>query len=161
MVAKAYTTRVGRGPFPTELEDALGETLRERGGEYGTTTGRPRRCGWFDAVIVRAAAGLNGATEIAMTKLDVLDLLDRVSLCVGYRVGGEVLEFPPGNLDLLDSVEPVYEEMPGWKADISGARSMADLPPKCRAYLDRIQDLTGTPIGLVSVGAERDQTLTC
>jgi adenylosuccinate synthase len=161
MVAKAYTTRVGRGPFPTELTDSLGEALRERGGEYGTTTGRPRRCGWFDAVIVRGAAGVNGATELAITKLDVLDTLDRISLCVGYKIGGEVLEFPPGNLDLLDRVEPVCEEMPGWKQDISRAASIADLPARCRAYLDRLQDLVGVPIGIVSVGAEREQTLFC
>lgn len=159
LVAKAYTTRVGRGAFPTELRDSLGEVIRERGGEYGTTTGRPRRCGWFDAVIVRAAANLNGATELAITKTDVLDTLDRIRICVGYRLEGEVLDYPPGNLDLLDKVEPVYEEMPGWKQDISGVRCYDDLPANCRAYLERLEELVGVGITLISVGAERDETI--
>jgi adenylosuccinate synthase len=159
LVAKAYTTRVGRGAFPTELTDALGDALRERGSEYGTTTGRPRRCGWFDAVVIRAAAGINGATELAVTKLDVLDTLDRIRICVGYRLGGEVVEWLPGNLDLLDAVEPVYEEMPGWKQDISEARAWADLPTKCVAYLARLEELGGTAVSIVSVGAGREQTI--
>ncbi len=159
MVAKAYTTRVGRGAFPTELTDKAGEIIRERGGEYGTTTGRPRRCGWFDAVIVRAAAQINGATELAITKLDVLDGFDRVRICVGYRLESQVIEYPPGNLDRLAEVEPVYEEMPGWKTDISGVRKYSDLPEKTRAYLERIEELVGVPISIVSVGPERTETI--
>ena len=159
LVAKAYTTRVGRGAFPTELLEGLGELVRQRGGEYGTTTGRPRRCGWFDAVIVRTAAALNGATELAITKLDVLDTLDRVRVCVGYRLDGEVLDYPPGNLDLLDRVEPVYEEMPGWKQEINSIRCYDELPANCRAYLERLEELVGVPIRLVSVGPEREETI--
>ena len=159
MVAKAYTTRVGRGPFPTELTDALGDRIREAGGEYGTTTGRPRRCGWFDAVLVRAAAQVNGATDIAMTKLDVLDGLNRVKVCVGYRIEGQVLEYPPGNLDLLYDVEPVYEELPGWKDSTRQAKTYSDLPPNARRYVERVEELVGVPISIISVGPARDATI--
>jgi adenylosuccinate synthase len=160
MVAKAYTTRVGGGPFPTELEDKVGQQMRERGGEYGTTTGRPRRCGWFDAVLVRGAAAVNGATEMAITKLDVLDGIDRVRICVGYRLGGEVLEYPPGNMDWLGDVEPVYEELPGWKQNISDIQRYEELPEEARAYLERVERLVGTRVSMVSVGAEREKTIT-
>jgi adenylosuccinate synthase len=161
LVSKAYTTRVGLGPFPTELTDAAGEMLRERGQEYGTTTGRPRRCGWFDAVLVRAAAQLNGATELAITKLDVLDGMSSVRICVGYRLGGQVLEYPPGNMDALAEVEPVYEELAGWKESVRAARHYDELPPNARRYLERIQELVGVPITLISVGPERSQTIWC
>lgn len=159
VVAKAYTTRVGRGPFPTELDAPLADRIRERGGEYGTTTGRPRRCGWFDAALVRGSASLNGATELAVTKLDVLDGLDRVKICVAYRLGSQIIDYPPGNMDQLEEVAPVYEELPGWKEDISGARRYEDLPEKARAYLSRIEELTGVTVGIVSVGAEREATV--
>ncbi len=159
MVAKAYTTRVGRGAFPTELTDRIGDTIRERGAEFGTTTGRPRRCGWFDVPLVRGAAHINGATEMAITKLDVLDELDPIRLCVGYRLEGQVLDYPPGNLDRLGDVEPVYEEMPGWKQPIGGARSYEELPQRTRLYLERIESLVGVGISVVSVGAERSETL--
>ncbi|MBC7286589.1 MAG: adenylosuccinate synthase [Armatimonadetes bacterium] len=159
LVAKAYTTRVGGGPFPTELTDKMGERLREAGGEYGTTTGRPRRCGWFDAVLVRGAVQVNGATELAITKLDVLDGLDRVNICVGYRLHGQVLEYPPGNLDLLDEVEPVYEELPGWKESTRGVTSYSELPAKARAYIERIEELAGAPVRMVSTGPARDEIL--
>jgi len=159
MVAKAYTTRVGRGAFPTELTDKIAETLRERGSEYGTTTGRPRRCGWFDAPLVRGSAQVNGATELAITKLDVLDTLDPIRICVGYRLDGQVLDYPPGNLDRLGEVEPVYEDLPGWKQPISDARSYDDLPDNTRRYLERIEELVGVRISVVSVGAERSETI--
>ncbi len=159
LVAKAYTTRVGKGAFPTELEDKLADRIRERGGEYGTTTGRPRRCGWFDAVLVRAAVQINGADWLAVTKLDVLDGLNRVKVCVGYRYQGQVLEWPPGNLELMSEVEPVYEELPGWKDSTGGARSWDELPRNAKLYLERLEELVGARIGLVSVGPDREQTI--
>ncbi|HJR52851.1 MAG TPA: adenylosuccinate synthase [Gemmatimonadota bacterium] len=160
-VVKAYTTRVGNGPLPTEVESPLQERLREAGDEYGATTGRPRRCGWFDAEVVRYAARINSLTELAVTKLDVLDGFDSVRLCTGYRAGdgdGELGEFP-ANLAQLERCEPIYEEHAGWEGPIAEARSWNDLPPAARSYLERIEDLVGVPIRRVSVGQDRDQIL--
>ena len=162
-VVKAYTTRVGNGPLPTEVESPLQERLREAGDEYGATTGRPRRCGWFDAEVVRYAARINSLTELAVTKLDVLDGFESVRLCTGYRAAGsggdgELDEFP-ANLALLERCEPVYEEHAGWEGPIAEARSWGELPSAARAYLERIEELVGVPIRRVSVGQGRDQIL--
>jgi len=158
-VAKAYTTRVGEGPFPTELQDQLGERIRERGGEYGATTGRPRRCGWFDAVVVSHSVRINGIREMAVTKLDVLSGFDRIKICVGYRVNGKVVQQVPANPERLKSAEPVYEELEGWKTDIKGARSFNDLPDNAQRYIRRIGELIGTRIMMISIGSERDETV--
>jgi adenylosuccinate synthase len=158
-VAKAYTTRVGEGPFPTELKDAVGDRIREKGGEYGATTGRPRRCGWFDAVVANHSIRVNGIGEIVMTKLDVLNDQDPIRICVGYRVNGKTLDYVPSNAEVLGSVEPVYEELPGWKAEIKGARSLADLPAHAQRYVRRIEELTQTKVTMISVGSERNETL--
>jgi adenylosuccinate synthase len=162
-VVKAYTTRVGNGPLPTEVESPVQEVLREAGGEYGATTGRARRCGWFDAVVVRYAARVNSLTGLAVTKLDVLDGFDSIPLCTGYRVahidgGGELAEFP-ADLALLDRCDPVYEEHPGWSTSTGEARSWSDLPAQARQYLERIEALVGVPITCVSVGQARKQVL--
>jgi adenylosuccinate synthase len=162
-VVKAYTTRVGNGPLPTEVESPLQERLREAGDEYGATTGRPRRCGWFDAVVVRYAARINSLTELAVTKLDVLDDFESVRLCTGYRSagsdgGGELMEFP-ANLGLLERCVPIYEEHAGWRTSIADARSWDELPAEARRYLERIEELVGVPIRRVSVGQGRDQIL--
>jgi adenylosuccinate synthase len=158
-VVKAYTTRVGEGPFPTELLDADGERLRSVGGEYGTTTGRPRRCGWFDAVIARYAARINGVTDFVLTKLDVLTGLEQVPVCTAYRVGGEVVEEMPMTQTDFHHAEPVYELLPGWDSDISGARSVADLPRQARDYVAAIEAMSGAPISVVGVGPRRAQTI--
>jgi adenylosuccinate synthase len=159
-VVKAYTTRVGSGPLPTEIEAPLGEQLRELGGEYGATTGRPRRCGWFDAVVVRYAAQVNGLTGLAITKLDVLDTFDEVRICTGYRVGTVDHETFPYDLGMLEQATPVYETMPGWNASTADARAYADLPERARTYLARIRELTGVDIAYVSVGTKREQIIT-
>jgi adenylosuccinate synthase len=158
-VVKAYTTRVGSGPLPTEIAPPLGDELRELGGEYGATTGRPRRCGWFDAVVVRYAAQVNGLTGLAITKLDVLDSFDSIEVCTGYRIDGRVHDYFPYDLTLLDRATPVYETMAGWKTQTSGARSYAELPAAARAYLERIEELTGVRIAYVSVGTKREQII--
>jgi adenylosuccinate synthase len=158
-VAKAYTTRVGEGPFPTELRDELGEKIRQRGGEYGATTGRPRRCGWFDAVVVNHSVRVNGIREMVITKLDVLNDFDTIKVCVGYRADGKVLHHVPSNLELLKRSEPVYEELKGWKTEINGARDFKDLPPDARRYLKRIEKLIGTKMTMISVGSERSETI--
>jgi adenylosuccinate synthase len=158
-VVKAYTTRVGSGPLPTEIEPPLGDHLRQLGGEYGATTGRPRRCGWFDAVVVRYAAQVNGLTGLALTKLDVLDTFDEVRICTGYRVGDTDHEFFPYDLALLGRATPIYETMPGWKEATSGVRSYDELPARARAYLERISALTGVPLTYVSVGTKREQII--
>jgi adenylosuccinate synthase len=158
-VAKAYTTRVGEGPFPTELQDEIGEKIRERGGEYGATTGRPRRCGWFDAVVVNHSIRLNGIREVVITKLDVLNDFDTIKICVGYRVDGKVFYHVPSNLEILKHSEPVYEELKGWKCEIKGTRNFKDLPRHAQRYLKRIQKLMGTTIAMISVGSERDETV--
>ncbi len=158
-ICKAYTTRVGNGPFPTEDVGAIGERLRERGDEFGATTGRPRRCGWFDAVVVRQAVGLNGVTGIALTKLDVLTGIDPVRVCVAYRANGERFERVPASTRLLEQAVPEYEDLPGWTTPLAGARKLSDLPANARGYLDRLAALVGTRFTMVSVGAERDDTI--
>ncbi len=159
-VVKAYTTRVGNGPLPTEADAKQGEALRSLGAEYGATTGRPRRCGWFDAVVVRYAVRINGITDLAVTKLDVLDTIPRIPVCVGYRIDGEMVDDMPAGSHQLDRVEPVYEMLEGWCRTTGAARRLADLPPQARAYLDRIQDLVQAPIQYVSLGHRRDQIIT-
>ncbi|TNF37251.1 MAG: adenylosuccinate synthase [Deltaproteobacteria bacterium] len=158
-VVKAYSTAVGAGPFPCELDDADGERLRLVGAEYGATTGRPRRCGWYDAVAVGHAAWLNGFTSLAVTKLDVLDGMQKLRICTGYRLGDRVIDYVPDTPD-MEEVTPVYETWPGWDAPTTEARTWDDLPKPARAYLHRISELAGVPIEFVSVGAERDQLLT-
>jgi len=158
-VVKAYTTRVGSGPFPTELFDAVGEHMQQRGAEFGATTGRKRRCGWLDVVLLREAARLNDPTEIALTKLDVLSGLDELKICVAYDYHGERLQYPPQEENGLAHVTPVYETVPGWTEDISEARSWDDLPEAARRYIERIELLTGVSVGIVSVGPDRDQNL--
>jgi adenylosuccinate synthase len=158
-VTKAYTTRVGAGPFPTEDTGDVGEHLVERGIEFGTTTGRRRRCGWFDAVLVRYAARLNGFTELFLTKLDVLSELSPLKVCVAYRFGRETYEDFPPHQSIFHRAEPVYEEVEGWREDIQGATSVEDLPGSARKYVERLRDLSGVPIGVVSVGPSREQSL--
>jgi adenylosuccinate synthase len=158
-IVKAYTTRVGEGPLPTELGGAAGEDLRARGQEFGAVTGRPRRCGWFDAVVVRHAARVNGLDGLALTKLDVLDGFDEIPICTAYRCGDRLLTEFPADLRLLESCEPVLERHPGWSAPTRGARDMADLPAQARAYMDRLEAVTGVPIVLASTGAGRDETI--
>jgi len=159
-VLKAYTTRVGTGPFPTELTDATGELLRERGGEYGATTGRPRRCGWFDLVAARQGVAINGCTSIALTKLDVLDGFDRIRICVAYELDGRKVEHMPAGARDLGRVKPVYEEVAGWKGSAAQARHFEDLPKKAQSYVARIEKLVGCPITMVSVGRERTAIIT-
>ncbi|MEO6331298.1 MAG: adenylosuccinate synthase [Gemmatimonadaceae bacterium] len=158
-VVKAYTTRVGNGPLPTELAGELGERVRKLGNEFGATTGRPRRCGWFDSVVVRYAVRINGLTDLAVTKLDVLDTFDRLALCTGYIVDGELHTEFPGDLTALESVEPQYEWLEGWRTPTSDSRSLDDLPKQARRYLDRIEELVTAPITYVSVGTRRDQII--
>jgi len=158
-VFKAYTTRVGYGPLPTELLDSLGDQIRETGVEYGTTTGRARRVGWFDAAVARYSVALNGIRSIALTKLDVLDSFDPIRICTGYRSKGEVLAYPMSNISHLKHCEPVYEELPGWGATTTEIRRPEDLPGAARRYIDRLGELCGAPVEIVSVGAARDQTI--
>jgi adenylosuccinate synthase len=158
-VTKAYTTRVGGGPFPTELHDEIGEMLRERGGEYGATTGRPRRCGWFDAVVVRHAVRVNGLGGLTITKLDTLSGLKTIKVCTSYQVGNDVMTEFPASAEAVARCEPVYEELEGWQENISGAQEIAQLPAAAQHYLKRLEELTQTPIHIVSVGAQRDQTI--
>jgi adenylosuccinate synthase len=158
-VAKAYTTRVGEGPFPTELRDQLGEKIREMGGEYGATTGRPRRCGWFDAVVVNHSIRINGIREMVITKLDVLNNFEKIMVCVGYRLNGKVIHHVPSNLEMLQSSEPVYEEVNGWNTEIKGARNFSDLPYNAQRYIRRIEELINTKITMISVGPERNETI--
>lgn len=160
-VMKAYTTRVGEGPFPTELTDSTGKHLAEVGQEFGTTTGRARRCGWFDAVIGRYSVMVNGLDGVAITKLDVMDDLDEIKLCVAYqdKRTGETMTGFPSQLQVLENVEPVYETLPGWKTAISDARRYEDLPETTRRYLERVSELIGAPVSIVSVGPERNQTI--
>ena len=159
-VVKAYSTRVGNGPFPTELQDATGERLRALGHEFGATTGRPRRCGWFDAVALKYSAIVNGITRIAVTKLDVLDEFDEINVCTAYELAGRRLRSFPTDAKTLENVRPVYETLPGWRSDIAGARAPGDLPPNARAYVETLGRITGTKVWLVSVGPRRDQTIT-
>jgi adenylosuccinate synthase len=158
-VVKAYTTRVGNGPLPTEFEPGMDAHVRELGGEYGATTGRPRRCGWFDAVLARYAARVNGLTGLAVTKLDVLDSLPEISVATAYRTREGVTENFPADTCGLDGVEPVLEVLPGWQISTSGARSLEDLPTNARRYLDRIEEVAGAPVEMVSVGTRRSQVI--
>ena len=158
-VVKAYTTRVGHGPLPTEFAEPLQTQVRTLGHEFGATTGRARRCGWFDGVVVRYAARVNGLTALAITKLDVLDTLDELLVCTGYRINGVVHTEFPADLQLLEHAEPVYETMPGWNQSTQDARKLEDLPAAARAYLDRLEALCETPIAYVSVGTRRDQII--
>ncbi|KJU86231.1 adenylosuccinate synthetase [Candidatus Magnetobacterium bavaricum] len=157
-VAKAYTTRVGGGPFPTELEDATGEMLRKHGGEYGATTGRPRRCGWLDLVVLRHAVRVNGLTGLVITKLDVLDGLDSVSVCVGYRYGGKVFTEFPKEMTILEQCQPVYEQFDGWSGT-AGVRDFQKLPSNARSYLKMIEERLNVPIAIVSTGQDREDTI--
>jgi len=158
-IVKAYTTRVGEGPFPTELHDDFGENLRKVGMEYGTTTGRPRRCGWFDTVIARYAARVNGVTDFVLTKLDVLTGLEKVPVCVAYDVNGVRHDEMPVNQTDVHHAVPIYEELPGWWEDISDARSFADLPPNAQKYVEAVEELSGARISAIGVGPERDATV--
>jgi len=158
-VSKAYTTRVGGGPFPTEIKDALGEEIRQRGGEYGATTGRPRRCGWFDAVIVKHAVRVNGLSGIALTKLDILDTLGKIKMCTGYRRNGKTLDQVPSSIGVWEDVEPVYEELDGWQEDTRGTKRFSDLPINAQRYIRRFEEIVETEVILISVGSERDETI--
>jgi adenylosuccinate synthase len=158
-IAKAYTTRVGEGPFPTELHGAEGDKLRAKGHEFGAVTGRPRRCGWFDAVQVRHAVRVNGLDAVVITKLDVLDGLAEVPVCVGYRVDGEVCEEFPADLRRLQRCAPIVESMPGWSAPTGGVKRFVDLPPAAGAYIERLEQLIGVPALLISTGSGRDDTI--
>jgi adenylosuccinate synthase len=158
-IVKAYTTRVGGGPFPGELVDERGEFLRKRGNEFGTVTGRPRRCGWFDAVAVRYAVRLNGADLLALTKLDVLDAFDEIPVCVGYRLRGEVTRDFPSSLEALEEAEPVYRTMKGWKRDTTGVLDYAELPAEARDYVDLLEQEVGARVALLSTGPLRAETI--
>ncbi|MEW6535703.1 MAG: adenylosuccinate synthase [Candidatus Auribacterota bacterium] len=158
-VTKAYSTRVGEGPFPTEFSGKFADWFRDQGKEYGATTGRPRRCGWFDVVLTKYSASINQFDYLAITKLDVLDQLDSIKICTAYRHEGELFTYFPGDIDILDNCEPVYEELPGWKENTSGIRDYNKLPKNARAYIERIVELVETPINIVSVGAKREETL--
>ncbi|HLE80874.1 MAG TPA: adenylosuccinate synthase, partial [Dehalococcoidia bacterium] len=158
-VFKAYTTRVGEGPFPTELKDATGDFMREQGHEYGTTTGRPRRCGWFDAVSGRFSVEINDFTGVAVSRLDVLDAFPSLKICTGYKLDGKLVSNFPTTAQELDRCEPVYEELPGWQTSTSGARQFQDLPKEAQGYLRRLETLVGCPIDLVGVGPAREQTI--
>ncbi|MGA7144839.1 MAG: adenylosuccinate synthase [Desulfobacterales bacterium] len=158
-IVKAYTTRVGSGPFPTELFDEIGEKIQKKGAEFGATTGRRRRCGWLDAVLLRNAARLNGLTGLVITKLDVLDGLKDLKICTGYEYTGKTISDFPASLKILGSCKPVYDVLPGWQEDISGIRKFKDLPENAKMYLSRIQQLTETPIDIVSVGPAREETI--
>lgn len=158
-VIKAYTTRVGEGPFPTELSGDLGELIRNKGGEYGTTTGRARRCGWFDAVIARYAVRINGISDFSLTKVDILTGMDTIKICIGYRHKGRILTEFPQNLKILADCEAVYEEMPGWQEDLTGINQFNQFPEQAKKYLQRIEELTGVPVTLLAVGPGRNQTI--
>ena len=158
-IVKAYTTRVGMGPFPSELFDEKGDFIQEKGAEFGATTGRRRRCGWLDTVIVKNAVRLNGLTGVAITKLDVLGGIEELKICTGYRRQGELVDDFPTSLNVLGGCEPVYESLPGWQEDISSIRQRSDLPENARRYLERIEELIEVPIDIISVGPGRDQTI--
>lgn len=158
-VVKAYTTRVGNGPFPTELNNEMGQRIRDIGHEYGATTGRPRRCGWLDMVIVRMACRINGLSSMAVTRLDILDEIEELKICTHYVKDGQRVDHFPGDLNVLAQCEPVYETLPGWQVATSGIRTYDDLPENARRYLERVSELAQTPISLVSVGPDRDETI--
>ena len=158
-VAKCYSTRVGGGPFPTELHDEIGQRIRDVGREYGTTTGRPRRCGWFDAVAVRYTSRLSGIDSLAMMMLDVLSCVDEIKVCVAYDIDGERVTQFPSHADALKRAKPIYESLPGWGVDVTGIKDYDQLPPNAKAYLDRVAELVGKPVEIVSVGPDRAQTM--
>ncbi len=160
-IVKAYTTRVGGGPFPTELHDKIGDTMQTVGGEFGATTGRKRRCGWLDMVVLKESCRLNSPTELAITKLDVLSGFDELKICVAYTYEGKQLEYPPQEENAMSRVVPVYETLPGWSEDISKAQSLSDLPKAAQQYLKRIEELSGVRVGIVSVGPDRAETFLC
>ncbi len=158
-VTKAYFTRVGSGPMPTELKDETGDLIRERGHEYGTTTGRPRRCGWFDAIGARFSTRINGFTGVAITRLDILDHLPRLKICIGYKLDGDIIAYFPSNVATLEKCQPVYEELPGWQAPTINVRQDEKLPTEARQYIARLEELISCPANLISVGARREQTI--
>ena len=158
-IVKAYTTRVGAGPFPSELFDDIGDRIQVKGAEFGATTGRKRRCGWLDMVILKNAVRLNGLTGLAITKLDILSDLDSLKICTGYDYNGEIINHFPADLNILAACQPIYETLPGWSEDISGIRDRDALPPNTRKYLERIETLTETPVDIISVGPGRNQTI--
>ena len=158
-IVKAYTTRVGEGPFPTELFDEIGDAIQVKGAEFGATTGRKRRCGWLDSVLLRNSARLNGLTGLAITKLDVLDELESLKICTAYEYNGEIIHDFPASIKILKACKPVFETLPGWPEDISDVRKIEDLPQNAKNYLSRIEELTETPINIISVGPGRDQTI--
>jgi adenylosuccinate synthase len=158
-IVKAYTTRVGPGPFPTELSDEIGQRLGERGHEFGTVTGRKRRCGWFDAVLVRQSCAVSGVTGVALTKLDVLDGLDEIKICTGYRLNGSTLDHFPAHAADQAAVEPIYESIEGWPQSTAGARSWAQLPARAIKYIRRVEELIQCPVALVSTSPEREDTI--
>jgi adenylosuccinate synthase len=160
-VVKAYTTRVGEGPLPTELTGEMGDRLRESGQEYGASTGRPRRCGWYDAVAVRFSARVSGIDTLALTKLDVLDGLEAINLCTGYRLGDSVIDDFPADLKQLAACEPIYETLPGWSQPTRGATTVEALPAEARAYVRRLEEVTGVPAGIISTGSDREETIIC
>jgi adenylosuccinate synthase len=158
-VAKAYLTRVGEGPFPTELFGEIGDRLRETGMEYGASTGRPRRCGWYDAVAVRYAVRVNGIDSIALTKLDVLDGLETIEICTGYKIGDRTVSDFPSDLNSCGPITPIYESHPGWTAPTKGAKSYGDLPAEAQRYIKRLEEVSGVPVGLISTGSDRNETI--
>lgn len=158
-VIKSYSTRVGGGPFPTEQDNEYGEHIRQEGNEYGTTTGRPRRCGWFDAVAARYTSRLSGVNLLAVTMMDVLSKMETIKVCTSYEIGGDATNIFPSHVDDLRRVKPLYEELPGWQTDVTGIREISDLPENARKYLDRLSELLGRPVGVVSVGPDRAQTM--
>jgi len=158
-ITKAYTTRVGKGPFVTELDNEIGDRIRTQGNEFGTTTGRPRRCGWLDTVVVKYSARVNGMTCIALMLLDVLTGFETVKICKGYKYGNEVLEHFPASLNVLGKCEPVYEELPGWTEDLRNCTTFEELPANAKAYINRIEELTGVPVKIISVGPKRTETI--
>ena len=158
-VFKAYITRVGSGPMPTDLEDETGELLRECGQEYGTVSGRARNCGWFDAVIARYSTRVNGFTGVAITKLDVLDTLPSLKICVGYMLDGKIIDNFPSNIAALERCQPIYEKLAGWQVPIADIREYEQLPLQARQYITRLEELIGCPVNLISVGPGREQTI--
>ena len=158
-VFKAYCTRVGEGPLPTELKDEIGDSIRERAHEYGTTTGRPRRCGWFDAVAAGFSTRINGFTEAAITRLDVLDILPSLKICVGYKLNGKSIDYFPANVATLEKCQPIYEELPGWQASVRDIRQFEQLPAEARQYIARLEEVISCPVSLISVGPRREQVI--
>jgi adenylosuccinate synthase len=158
-VYKAFQTRVGAGPMPTELKDEIGETIRERGHEYGTVSGRPRRCGWFDAVAARLSTRVNGFHSLAVTRLDILDVLPRLKICVRYKLDGQTIDYFPASIAALEKCQPIYEELPGWEKPTGDIRAFKDLPSNARRYIKRLEELIGCPSSLISVGKRREQTI--